>query len=220
MRWSWCLAGTSDEIDMDHEPEGFARSGRGSVMVLKHDRAAASIWVRRRTVYAERPLVSLPARPDVSAKWGSSSWAPADSGDRVPATTDGYELVRTLTLNQSYDGVMLRYRAKIADWNRLQRRRKRQGQAAQTARAFLTFLGVVAPGKPAQASGAPRTSEPHRSTSPTLPTPGPDNLERPSFIVADRCWPRPQGLVNEIAREIHRSGRANSEDHAHGYSRR
>jgi hypothetical protein len=42
---------------------------------------------------------------------------------------------------QHYDDAHARYFEKVAEWNGLQKRRKRQGQAAQTSTGFLAFLG-------------------------------------------------------------------------------
>jgi Fe-S-cluster containining protein len=149
---------TRDEIDMDHEPEGFASLRQGKrVMVLRHERGRC-IYLGsddRCTVYAERPLGCrvFPLDPTFSRS-GKLVRLQLIQATECPYELDGHNSLRALAaLNQSYDLAMLRYRAKIADWNRLQRRRKRQGQPAQTARAFLAFLGVVAPAKPAQASG-------------------------------------------------------------------
>lgn len=152
---------TKDEIDMDHEPEGFASLRQGMrVMVLKHVQGRCMYLGAddRCSVYTERPLGCrvFPLDPTFSRS-GKLVRLQLIQATECLYELDGHNSVRTLaTLNQSYDSAMLRYRAKIADWNRLQRRRKRQGQRAQTARDFLAFLGVVAPRKPAQASGARR----------------------------------------------------------------
>lgn len=148
---------TREEIDMDHEPEGFALLRQGKrVMVLKHVQGRC-IYLgpdERCSVYAERPLGCrvFPLDPTFSRS-GKLVRLQLIQATECPYELDGHNPIRALaSLNQLYDGAMLRYRAKIADWNRLQRRRKRQGQAAQTARDFLAFLGVVAPRKRAQAS--------------------------------------------------------------------
>jgi len=148
---------TRDEIDMDHEPEGFAvlRQGR-RVMVLKHvgGRCLYLGSDDRCSVYTERPLGCrvFPLDPTFS-KSGKLVRLQLIQATNCLYELDGQNSVRTLqSLNQRYDSAMLRYRAKIADWNRLQRRRKRGGKNAQSARDFLAFLGVVAPEKPAQAS--------------------------------------------------------------------
>jgi len=148
---------TKDEIDMDHEPEGFALLRQGKrVMVLRHV-AGRCIYLGpddRCSVYTERPLGCrvFPLDPTFSRS-GKLVRLELIQATECPYELDGHNSLRTLaSLNRSYDQAMLRYRGKIADWNRLQRRRKRQGWSAQTAREFLTFLGVVAPRKPAQSS--------------------------------------------------------------------
>ena len=152
---------TKDEIDMDHEPEGFASLRQGKrVMVLKHVQGRC-IYLgpdNRCGVYTERPLGCrvFPLDPTFSRS-GKLVRLQLIQATECPYELDGHNPIRPLaTLNQLYDSAMLRYRAKIADWNRLQRRRKREGRSTQTARDFLAFLGVVAPPKRAQASGRPR----------------------------------------------------------------
>lgn len=148
---------TKDEIDMDHEPEGFAVLRQGKrVMVLKHvgGRCVYLGEDDRCSVYTERPLGCrvFPLDPTFS-KSGKLVRLQLIQATDCLYELNGQNSVRTLqSLNQLYDSAMLRYRAKIADWNRLQRRRKRDGRKAQSARDFLAFLGVVAPEKPAQAS--------------------------------------------------------------------
>jgi Fe-S-cluster containining protein len=42
-----------------------------------------------------------------------------------------------------HEGVTAAYQARIVEWNREQAKRKRQGKSVQTAREFLSFLGVL-----------------------------------------------------------------------------
>jgi hypothetical protein len=46
-------------------------------------------------------------------------------------------------LQERHESATAAYQARIAEWNREQARRTRQGKRAQTAREFLMFLGVV-----------------------------------------------------------------------------
>lgn len=138
-----------DEIDMDHEPEGFAllRQGR-RVMVLKHVRGRC-VYLgadERCTVYNERPLGCrvFPLDPTFSRS-GKLVRLQLIEATECPYELDGNNNVRELwTLNGRYDRAMDRYHEKIAAWNREQQRRKRQGKALQGGRGFLDFLGVVA----------------------------------------------------------------------------
>jgi hypothetical protein len=48
------------------------------------------------------------------------------------------------SLHQRYEAATNAYQQKIADWNRLQKRRTRAGKQPQTARQFLAYLGITA----------------------------------------------------------------------------
>jgi len=46
-------------------------------------------------------------------------------------------------MHKRHETATLRYQARIVEWNQEQARRKRQGKSLQTAREFLSFLGVL-----------------------------------------------------------------------------
>ncbi len=148
----------ADDIDMDDEPEGFALLKQGRrAMVLKHARGGCMYLGddNRCTVYTHRPLGCriFPFDPTFSRS-GRLVRLKLIQATECLYELDGQNNVRNLeSLNQRYETAMTRYRAKIADWNREQRQRKRQGKAAQTARQFLNFLGVVPNAEAAHARG-------------------------------------------------------------------
>jgi Fe-S-cluster containining protein len=151
-----------DEINMDDEPEGFAllRQGRRA-MVLRHARGGCLYLGEdnRCTVYSHRPLGCriFPFDPTFS-KSGRLIRLQLIQATDCPYETDGHNSIKDLEkLNQRYDSAMTRYHARIADWNDRQRRRKRLGRPARSARRFLEFLGVVPARESAQiqSQGAP-----------------------------------------------------------------
>jgi Fe-S-cluster containining protein len=113
------------------------RQGRGGCHFLGAD--------DRCTIYASRPLGCRIFPFD-----------PTFGKDRklrrlqlIQATDCQYELDGTndadamRELHQRHESTTARYQERIVLWNREQNRRKRQGRAAQTARDFLTFIGVL-----------------------------------------------------------------------------
>ncbi|HEY8946447.1 MAG TPA: YkgJ family cysteine cluster protein [Polyangiaceae bacterium] len=134
-------------IDMDDEPEAFAilREGR-RVMVLRHARGGCMYLGAdaRCTIYGARPLGCriFPFDPtfDRSGRMKRLKL--------IQATECRYELdgandpdaIRRL--HGRYEEATRRYHEKIAEWNGLQRKRKREGRPAQSARQFLAFLGL------------------------------------------------------------------------------
>lgn len=161
-----------DEIDMDHEPEGFALMPQGRrVMVLKHVKGRC-IYLgsdERCSVYEARPLGCrvFPLDPTFS-KSGKLVRLQLIEATECPYELDGKNSVRELrVLNERYDRAMDRYHGKIAEWNREQRRRKQQGKALRGGRGFLDFLGVVAERNPEQAyRGDGHTGGPAPRTAP------------------------------------------------------
>jgi Fe-S-cluster containining protein len=136
------------EIDMDHEPEGFVLLKQGRrVMVLKHVRGGCMYLDKenRCTVYEHRPLGCrvFPLDPTFS-KSGKLVRLTLIEASECPYELDGKQSINEMqSLNSRYDAATELYHAKIASWNRLQRRRKRQGHRLQGARQFLNFLGAV-----------------------------------------------------------------------------
>lgn len=135
------------EIDLDGEPEAFAqlRVGR-RVMVLAHDRRGCRYLGKddRCTIYGARPLGCrvFPFDPTF-AKDGKLRRLKL-----IPATECIYELDghndadRLRELHSRFEAETDRYHERVAVWNREQTARKRRGLAPQSARAFLSFLGV------------------------------------------------------------------------------
>lgn len=142
---------TRFEIEMDDEPEAFVILRQGKrAMVLKHERGACRYLGgdNRCTIYKSRPLGCrvFPFDPTFYSR-----------GERrgtlrhlklIPATECPYELDgdndanELRGLHEVYEAESRAYHDKIAEWNRLQRRRLRSGKAAQTAGEYLVFLGL------------------------------------------------------------------------------
>lgn len=137
-------------IDMDDEPEAFAILRQGKrVMVLRHSGGGCRYLdaEARCSIYDARPLGCriFPFDPtyDRAGKLRRL--------DLIQATDCRYELdgkndPRWLkNLHARYGDATERYHAKLAEWNTVQRRRKRGGRDAQTAHEFLGFLGLLGP---------------------------------------------------------------------------
>lgn len=135
-------------IDMDDEPEAFAALRPGKrVMILRHEGGGCRYLGDddRCTIYGARPLGCriFPFDPkfDRNGKLRRLKL--------IPATDCKYELdgqndpdaIRVL--HQRYEAANAAYQARIAEWNRLQRARRRSGRQAQTSQDFLKFLGLV-----------------------------------------------------------------------------
>jgi Fe-S-cluster containining protein len=136
-----------DAIDMDDEPEAFATLRQGKrVMILRHEYGGCRYLGDddRCRIYEARPLGCriFPFDP----RWDKNG--KVHRLKLIQATDCLYELdgkndVPALrTLHGEYERATQEYQAKIAEWNKLQFRRKRMQRAAQTAREFLTFLGL------------------------------------------------------------------------------
>jgi hypothetical protein len=73
----------------------------------------------------------------------------------IPATDCRYELdgfndlASLQRLHRHYEAATQKYQARVAEWNGIQRARRRSGRKAQTAGEFLAFLGLT------QARGTP-----------------------------------------------------------------
>lgn len=137
-----------EAIDMDDEPEGFALLPQGRrVMVLRHvNKRCMYLGADDRcTVYSFRPLGCrvFPFDPTFSRSGKLVRLTLIQATD-CRYELDGHNSVKGLMqLNRRYDAAMQRYHAKLAQWNQLQRSRKRQGRPVQNARQLLAFLGVV-----------------------------------------------------------------------------
>lgn len=135
-------------IDMDDEPEAFVRLRQGKrVMVMRHQNGGCRYLGadNRCTIYSSRPLGCriFPFDPEYDKR---------DNLRRlrlIQATDCQYDLdgkndpnvIRQL--HARHEGATAAYQARVAEWNQQQARRVRSGRSAQTAREFLSFLGVV-----------------------------------------------------------------------------
>jgi Fe-S-cluster containining protein len=135
-------------IDMDDEPEAFVRLRQGKrVMVMRHQGGGCRYLGSddRCTIYGSRPLGCriFPFDPTYG-KDGKLRRLKL-----IQATDCQYELdgkndpVAIQELHGRHEGATAAYQVRVAEWNREQARRVRAGRAAQTAREFLSFLGVV-----------------------------------------------------------------------------
>jgi len=139
-------------IDMDDEPEGFVMLRQGKrVMVLRHARRKC-IYLGpddRCTVYTSRPMGCRVFPLDAEfTRDGTLRRLSVMPSVECPYELDGHnglDAVRAVTdrYNRENDA----FHARVADWNRGQRARKRAGKAAGTARQFLVFLGLLEPTK-------------------------------------------------------------------------
>ncbi len=148
-------------IDMDDEPEAFVilRQGR-RVMTLKHEHGKCRYLGDddRCTIYAERPTGCRMFPFD-------ATFGKRDGKLRrlklIQATECLYELdgdndpedIRRA--GDRHEEAQVAYHARVAEWNKAQRRRRRAGKSAQTAREFLAYLGFDDPG-PKQPRAAAR----------------------------------------------------------------
>ena len=138
-----------DAIDLDEEPEAFAHLRQGRrVMILRHQGGGCRYLGAdaRCTIYESRPIGCriFPFDPTWNSKGGLRRLRLIDAAD-CQYELDGHNDPGKLrTLHQRYEAATTAYQQKIADWNRLQRRRKRAGKQPQTARQFLAYLGITA----------------------------------------------------------------------------
>lgn len=134
-------------IDMDDEPEAFVRLRQGKrVMIMRQGSGGCHFLGSddRCTIYNHRPLGCriFPFDPSYG-KQGQLVRLKL-----IPATECLYELdgdndpAAVQKLHGRHDGATTRYHSRVAVWNLEQSRRVRAGRAVQTARDFLTFLGV------------------------------------------------------------------------------
>lgn len=134
-------------IDMDDEPEGFVMLRQGKrVPVLRHTRGACHYLGEdnRCTIYKARPLGCriFPFDPTFK-KDGKLRHLKLIQATDCKYELDGKNDVDEMrTLHQSYEAATTAFQDKVEEWNSTQKARKRKGQAAQTARQFLEFLGL------------------------------------------------------------------------------
>lgn len=136
-----------NEIEMDDEPEAFAILRQGKrVMILRHSAKGCRYLALddRCSIYQARPLGCriFPFDPTFDRQ-GKLRRLELIQATECEYTLDGANDPSELrNLHQSHERDTLRYHQKIAEWNQLQRRRKRLGRKAQTAAQFLAFLGL------------------------------------------------------------------------------
>ncbi|HVU01981.1 MAG TPA: YkgJ family cysteine cluster protein [Polyangiaceae bacterium] len=135
-------------IEMDDEPEAFVMLRQGKrVMVLGHQNGACRYLGKdaRCTIYDARPLGCrlYPFDPDWDSN-GKLRRLKIVRATECPNEMDGKTKVSDLkALDDRYQQAHRDLNAKIAEWNGVQRKRKRGGKAAQTAKEFLVFLGLA-----------------------------------------------------------------------------
>ncbi len=131
-----------------NEPEWFVSIRQGKrVMVLRHQRGGC--WYlgrdRRCTAYQHRPLGCrvFPFDPTFDTR-GELRRLELIRATDCPRALDGSnDLASLRALHRMYEGATEAYLARVAEWNRHQRRRRRAGKAAQTGREFLVYLGLL-----------------------------------------------------------------------------
>jgi len=150
-------------IHMDDEPEAFAMLRQGKrVLVLRHEQGRC-IYLgddNRCTIYTSRPLGCriYPLDPEFNKKKQLRRLTLVKATE-CPYEMDGDVDVEPLyELQQRYWKQHEDYNTKVAEWNRVQRRRHREGRASQTAREFFTFLGLPDP-EPSNTGRAAKTTK-------------------------------------------------------------
>ncbi len=135
-------------IDMDDEPEAFVRLRQGKrVMVMRQGRGGCHFLGAddRCTIYASRPAGCriFPFDPTYTQQ-GKLRRLKLIQATDCKYELDGENDPDTLReLHQRHESATAAYQARVAEWNREQARRKRAGQAPQTAGKFLEFLSVL-----------------------------------------------------------------------------
>lgn len=139
-------------IDMDEEPEAFALVRQGKrVAVMRQGRNGCHFLGadNRCSIYEHRPLGCrvFPFDADYGKDKKLRKLTILNVTD-CPYELDGQNSARDIVARQEqYNDDNDAYYARVEDWNRLQRSRKRRGQPAQSTRSFLEFLGVLPPAK-------------------------------------------------------------------------
>jgi Fe-S-cluster containining protein len=137
-----------DGIDMDDEPEAFVKLRQGKrVMVMRQGKGGCHYLGSddRCTIYGSRPLGCriFPFDPSYTRQGKLRRLK------LIQATDCQYELdgannpEAVQDLHTRHEAATQRYQERIAEWNKQQARRIRQGGTAQSAAEFLSFLGVI-----------------------------------------------------------------------------
>lgn len=135
-------------IDLDDEPEAFVRLRQGKrVMVMRQGRGGCHFLGKddRCTIYGSRPLGCriFPFDPTYTEQGKLRRLKLIQATDCLYELDGNNDWSQIRELHERHDAATTRYHERIAEWNRAQAGRVRQGKRAQTARDFLTFLGVL-----------------------------------------------------------------------------
>ncbi len=136
-----------DAIDMDDEPEAFASLRQGKrVMILRHERGGCRYLDDddRCSIYEARPLGCriFPFDPTWNRQGKLRHLKLIQATDCLYELDGKNDVPAMRELHTQYVAATQAYQAKIAEWNRLQQRRKRADRAAQTSKDFLEFLDL------------------------------------------------------------------------------
>jgi Fe-S-cluster containining protein len=135
------------QIDMDDEPEAFVRLRQGKrVMVLAHHHGGCHYLGadNRCKIYGFRPLGCrvFPFDPRFT-ETGALRRLKLIQATDCKYELDGQNYVSNIReLQYRHDDAVNAYHDKIAEWNKRQLARRRAGQAAETVRAYLDYLGL------------------------------------------------------------------------------
>jgi Fe-S-cluster containining protein len=137
-------------IDMDDEPEAFVRLRQGKrVMVMRQGAGGCHFLGKddRCTIYGARPLGCriFPFDPSYTKQGKLRRLKLIQATDCLYELDGANDPNAVRELHTRHEGATLAYQARIAEWNLVQTRRKRQGKQAQTAGEFLKFLGLGSP---------------------------------------------------------------------------
>ncbi len=136
-------------IDMDDEPEAFVRLRQGKrVMILRHRPGGGCHYLGdddRCTIYSSRPLGCrvFPFDPSYTKAGKLVRLKLIQATDCLYELDGNNDPAAVKQLHERHEGATASYQARIAEWNAEQTKRKRQGKSVQTARDFLSFLGVL-----------------------------------------------------------------------------
>lgn len=135
-------------IDMDDEPEAFVRLRQGKrVMIMRQGKGGCHYLGAddRCSIYASRPLGCriFPFDPSYTKDGKLRRLKLIQATDCQYELDGDNEPGSVQQMHKRHETATLRYQARIVEWNQEQARRKRQGKSLQTAREFLSFLGVL-----------------------------------------------------------------------------
>jgi Fe-S-cluster containining protein len=136
-------------IDMDDEPESFALLRQGKrVMILRHEGGGCRYLGDddRCSIYGARPLGCriFPFDPRFDKKGKITRLKLIQATDCLYELDGENDPDQIRKLHERYEAANAAYQEKVAAWNQQQKARKRSGRAAQTARDYLAFLGLLA----------------------------------------------------------------------------